>query len=199
MAGRLGERAKPAPPQIQDFRDPNWGAQRLSSINIFRGFNLEELKSMYARGEIISLKSKAYAIIEGEPTRGLYVILSGAMSVYKNDLASGVMHRIAYLQEGNSFGELSLFDHAPRSASVAAESTVHLFCLGAEAFTQFLDHQGDHLKLRFYRACTDDLVNRFRKLNGDYIIVQRLLWAHGLRHDKNPESDGAEKADEVAA
>ncbi len=168
----------------EQFRDPKWGAGQLSNISILNGFTNEELEKLYGVGEIISLKSNSYAVIEGEPTRGLYVILFGTVSVYKNEPISGAMHRIAYLDQGANFGELSLFDQAPRSASVAAEAVCHLFHLDAEVFENYLDKAGEDLRSRFYKACAEELVSRFRKLNSDYINSQQLLWKHAFNKEK---------------
>ena len=104
------------------FRDPTWGAEQLKRISIFKEFNEAELTAIYQKGEIRALKPSAHAVIEGEPSRGVFIILSGSVSVYKNDSTTGTMHRLAHLDEGSSFGELSLFDSAPRSATRASTS-----------------------------------------------------------------------------
>jgi CRP-like cAMP-binding protein len=163
-----------------DFRNPEWGGRQLASIPVFKQFVPQELTQIYGLGEIVSLKPKSYAVIEGEPTRGLYIILHGMLSVYKNDQSSGSLQRIAYLEAGNNFGELSLFDDAPRSASVAAESVCHLFYLDANIFNQYLDRSSAELRMRFYKGCSEELVKRFRRLNSDYIAAQQLLWRQAM-------------------
>jgi CRP-like cAMP-binding protein len=87
------------------------------------------------------------------------------------------------LESGAYFGELSLFDSAPRSATVSAETTVQCFVLGAEEFNRFLDAMGENLQLRFYRTCAEELVDRLRKLNSDYITSQNMLWRYAFRHE----------------
>ncbi len=42
--------------QMTAFRDAEWGAQQLSSIAIFKGFQLDELRRLYGQGEIVSLR-----------------------------------------------------------------------------------------------------------------------------------------------
>jgi len=176
----------------QQFRDPKWGASQLSGISILKGFTVEELETLYGIGEVISLKPNSYAVIEGEPTRGLYVILYGTVSVYKNEPISGAMHRIAYLDQGANFGELSLFDQAPRSASVAAEAVCHLFHLDADVFATYLTKAGEGPTSRFYKACAEELVSRFRKLNTDYITSQQQLWKYAFTKDKQADESAAE-------
>jgi len=161
--------------------DPVRGAARLKSIPIFARLTDLELKKLYTMGELIKLKAKANAVIEGEPTRGVFVLLSGTVSVYKTDPATGKLSRLAFLEEGSHFGELSLFDYAPRSATVTAETPCVLFHLDADEFRQFLANEGDGMQVRFYRTCAEELVERFRKLNADYMTSQHLLWKYAMR------------------
>ena len=167
------------------FSDPQWGAQQLETIAIFRKFSIEELGGLWRIGKVLSLRSGSHAVIEGEPSRGLYIILSGKVSVYKNDTVSGAMHRIAYLDEGAAFGELSLFDSAPRSATVVADTHCFLFELEANNFENHLMKMGHEFKVRFYQKCAEDLAERFRNINSDYIISQQLLWKYALRRAKS--------------
>jgi CRP-like cAMP-binding protein len=175
---------------IQKFRDPQWGAGQLRRISIFGGLTDEELFDLYNLGRIRSLKPKAHAVIEGEPTRGLFILLHGTVSVYKTNKTNNSMFRLAFLEEGAAFGELSLFDSAPRSATVATESVCHLFYLDAESFDTYLERRGDNIKSRFYKRCAEDIVEKLRNQNADYVHSQLLLWQYGL---KQPELDSSKE------
>ena len=168
---------------LQRFKDPHWGAQKLKDISLFGRFTDDELAMLYSIGKLIHLRPKANAVIEGEPTRGLYILLLGRVSVYKTDPTTGSLARLALLEEGANFGELSLFDNAPRSATVAAETVCYLFSLDADSFNKFLAEAGDDLQVRFFKTCAEELAVRFRRLNGDYINSQQLLWKYALRRD----------------
>lgn len=163
------------------FKDPNWGAEKLGMIAMFKRFTPAELKDLYARGRFLSLRPQSHAVIEGEPTRGLYIILDGTVCVYKTDPSSNSMARLAVLEAGAYFGEFSLFDAAPRSATVRAETSCQCFALDADPFHDYLQQGGDNLQLRFYRTCAEELVDRFRKLNTDYINSQHMLWRYAFR------------------
>jgi len=171
----------------RQFKDINWGAERLRSIAIFRCFNQDELKLLYQNGQVKSFRTGSHLVIEGEPTRGLYVLLVGTASVYKTDETTKAMYRLAFLEEGSNFGEMSLFDNAPRSATVSAETACHLFYLDIVNFENFLGQIADDSKVRFYKSCAEELAERFRRLNNDYVYAQKLLWQHALR---KPEGDG---------
>ena len=153
----------------------------LSSIKIFARFTKDEVEALWQLGESLYVRPHSHVIIEGEPTRGLFVIVSGRVSVYRNEPGSTAMSRLALLEEGANFGELSLVDQAPRSATVIAETPCQLFYLNAERFHTWLEKAAGDLSLRFYRACSEELAIRMRRVNQDYITAQQQLWKHALR------------------
>lgn len=183
------------PKTLEDqFQDTEWGAKQLESIKLFRQFTQEELKRLYNKGEVRILRPEAYAVIEGEPSRGVYLILHGTVSVYKNDPETGSMVRIAYLETGAVFGEMSLFENAPRSATVGGTTLCYLFYLDVAVFEAFLQEVGADAQIRFYKTCAQHMSERFRLINNDYIISQQLLWKYALRR----ANDGGEDKDLTA-
>ena len=168
---------------VDSFRDAKAGAEKLAGIPIFKGFTKDELTNIYKIGLIQTLRAKANAVIEGEPTRGLFILLEGTVSVYKNDPVSGSLMRIATLQKGSQFGELSFFDDAPRSATVVADTECHLFSLDARELGKFLDKSPAEVKVRFYKKATEELSQRVRNLNAEYLTSQQLLWKYVLRKE----------------
>jgi CRP-like cAMP-binding protein len=167
---------------LERYRDPHWGAEKLSNMALFKKFSKDELRELYQCGRFTSLRPQANAVIEGETSRGLYIILEGTVSVYKSDPDKDTLSRLAVLEAGAYFGELSLFDSSPRSATVTAETTCQCFVLDADQFHHFLQLSGDNLQLRFYKTCAEELVDRFRKLNNDYINSQNMLWRYAFRN-----------------
>jgi CRP-like cAMP-binding protein len=165
------------------FRDPDYGATRLKEIQVFARFSDAELRSLFSFGKMLKARSKVNIVIEGERTSGLYILMSGRVSVYKTDSATKKLSRIAILEEGASFGELSLFDEAPRSATVVAEVESMLFYLDTREFNRFLEDAGEDLQVKFYKTCSVYLAARFRQLNGEYLNSQQMLWKHALRKE----------------
>lgn len=174
------------------YGDKKLGLQKLRSVAIFSLFSDIELEKLYKCGKFISLRPATHAVIEGESSRGLFIILKGTLSVHKTDQSSGNMSRLAFLEEGAPFGELSLFDAAPRSATVIAESQTHLFSLPLDRFDGFMSEGGVELQLRFFKGCAEVLVKRFREQNQEFVQAQTMLWRHALRRNTDLPS-GAEK------
>lgn len=66
---------------------------------------------------------EAFIFCEGDQNQEVYFILEGRVQVALN---SG--HVLCQLGPGDVFGEMALFNHAPRSASVKTLDTVQLLC-----------------------------------------------------------------------
>ena len=77
----------------------------------------------FAKGQLI--------LREGEPAGPMYIIEKGRVRVYSG--TDGQVRQLAFLREGNFFGELSILTKAPRSASVQALADCRLLALAPEA------------------------------------------------------------------
>jgi CRP/FNR family cyclic AMP-dependent transcriptional regulator len=76
---------------------------------------------------------RAYAVdevicTEGDPGRELFIVRSGQVEVRKR-LGDGGFRALARLEVGDCFGEMSLIDIQPRSASVVAVADTRLWVL----------------------------------------------------------------------
>lgn len=171
-----------------NFKDVNWGGKQLRRIGIFENLTDQELRELYSLGEIRVHKAKSNVVIEGETSRGMFLLLKGTVSVFKTDKATNTLIRLAFLEQGAIFGELSLFDNAPRSATITAESVCHAFVLGVDIFDAHLTKKGDNLKTRFYKKCAEEMAARFRVQNEDYVAAQLLIWRYALRKDAPKEA-----------
>src|SRR5688500_8875618 len=89
-------------------RAKDQAGQLLGQVELFHCFNSHELIDLLSRGQICDFDPGVNVVIEGEDSRGMFLILAGRVSVYKNNLVTGEMHRLTYLSEGDTFGELSL-------------------------------------------------------------------------------------------
>lgn len=81
----------------------------------------------YAAGAVIFHK--------GDPGNSMHLIVSGRVRVYDGD------HTLNFLGPRELFGEMAVFDPAPRVASVSAEEGVVLLRLEADLFFDLLDRR----------------------------------------------------------
>ena len=77
----------------------------------------------------------ATIIREGEPGDALYLIEAGQVAVEHNGQV------IAYLDEGDFFGEMSLLTAKPHNADIRALTPVEVLALPADQFNRLLQHQ----------------------------------------------------------
>jgi CRP/FNR family transcriptional regulator len=96
---------------------------------------------------------------EGDPGDRLFIVLDGKIKIYRA-AADGRENLIAVLGAGEMFGELSLFDPGPRTASVAAVTDATLASLDHDDLRPLLlDRPG--LGVELLRA----LAQRLRRTN----------------------------------
>ncbi len=100
----------------------------LANVWLFSGMSKENLEKLEAFTFNKSYKPGDTVIQEGQTGNGLYVVTSGQVEVVKG--VAGNTKRLAILATGDFFGEMSLLDEWPRSATVRAlEETT---CLGID-------------------------------------------------------------------
>jgi CRP-like cAMP-binding protein len=153
----------------------------LKEVKLLRIFNDQELAALISCGTGAVYEAHANIVIEGELTWGLYVILEGIVGIFKTNKLSGDTYDVGQLRAGSFFGEMSLVDDNPRSATVRALVDTSVFYFSKDAFHRFLD-SGPDLKTRFYENCIKDLVARLRELDDNYVISQYQLWKTALQH-----------------
>lgn len=65
-----------------------------------------------------------YICHEGQPGSEMYIILKGSVGIYITNTL-GTLNQVATMKEGGFFGEMSIFDNLPRSAScIALEDSI---------------------------------------------------------------------------
>lgn len=157
----------------------------LKEIKLFKSFSEEELNQLIPLGSIASYEPHTNIIIEGELSWGLYIILEGFVGIFKTNKLTGHSYDVGQLKTGNFFGEMSLIDENPRSATVRTLKDTELFYISKDVFNQFLEKSSD-LKLRFFSSCIVTLVNRLRELDDNYVISQYQLWESALKKGDEP-------------
>ena len=97
----------------------------LSKIPVFENLKTKELRQVAGIVHRRQYVSGEYVFYQGDPGLGMYVVEQGEVSVLLigND---STKKELAVLKDGDFFGELSLLDESPRSASVIALSDANL-------------------------------------------------------------------------
>src|SRR6187431_962498 len=88
----------------------------LSQIDLFSGLPLGHLRRVVDIGVEEQYRNGATIFSEGEPGDKFYLIVEGAVRISRIVPGMGE-EALAVLRPGNYFGEMSLIDDAPRSAT----------------------------------------------------------------------------------
>jgi CRP-like cAMP-binding protein len=111
-------------------------ANAMATSPIFRPFGRAERAELMGRFRTREAAAGAVVIQEGEPSDGLYVVLSGALEVWKRREGEPVL--AARLAEGDVFGEMSCLRKGPASATVVAARRCVLLRLPRSAFDELV-------------------------------------------------------------
>jgi CRP/FNR family transcriptional regulator, cyclic AMP receptor protein len=107
----------------------------LKSIDLFRGLPGEELAQIAEIAEEVPMSAGGLVFGEGEPGDALYIVVEGRVLVHRCDKS------LAELGGRECFGEMSVLDAEPRSASVSALSEALLLKIGREEFKDILSER----------------------------------------------------------
>jgi CRP-like cAMP-binding protein len=160
----------------------------IRNVRLFQAFSDAELQAILNRGEIVERESHANIVIEGELSWGLYIILDGVVGILKNNTLSGEVYDVGQIGAGGFFGEMSLIDEHPRSATVRALLPTRLLHISKENFMGLLNGNAG-MKTSFYENCIKDLVKRLRELDENYVVSQYQLWKTAIKGEFGPGED----------
>jgi CRP-like cAMP-binding protein len=152
---------------------PHCGSESLSKFQLFTGFKEEEIATLLSLSDCQKFAPGERIVTQDQPGLCMYVILSGSVRVHSKAGAQEV--ELAVLHTGDFFGELSLVDDGPRSATVdAIEQTEVLritrMVVGVLAGVQ------PAAAIHLLAAIGRSLVNRLRAGNQKYLDL--ILLGH---------------------
>lgn len=113
-------------------------AEFLSKLRLFQHLNLEEISIIASRVRRVSLPDGP-VMTEGSPPDGLYIIRSGVARVTKQSDGGSAEAVLALLRQDDSFGEISLIDGLPHTASVIAMGPMECYYLDRHVFVETLE------------------------------------------------------------
>ncbi|MEV5965892.1 cyclic nucleotide-binding domain-containing protein [Kribbella sp. NPDC051952] len=103
--------------------------QFLAKIDLFEGLSKDTLSDLIERGTTLKVQGGNHVVEQGASDAGLQIVLAGSADVEVNGVSREP------LKVGDYFGEISLIDGLPRSATVVAgPDGLSTFALSALAF-----------------------------------------------------------------
>jgi CRP-like cAMP-binding protein len=152
-------RAARAPEAAAPRDDGPGRAGDLAPLVAFAAFDPAELADLAGRMCRRTFGSGEVLVAEGDPGGSCFVVVAGLVDV--DVTAAGRDERAARLAPGATFGELSLFDAAPRSATVVAHTSATVLEIDRAACAHLFAERSP-VALKFLAVLTRGLVTALR-------------------------------------
>jgi CRP/FNR family transcriptional regulator/CRP/FNR family cyclic AMP-dependent transcriptional regulator len=153
--------------------------EQLKDVLLFEGLSPVELEDVakyltfkkYAKGETI--------FEENTGGRKLYIIQQGKVCISKI-VQKGEKQNLTIMKDGEFFGEISLLDGKPHSATAVALRDSSIFILSKEQFDKLLaqDIPGGYQLMQ--RICMT-LCKLLRQMDEKFIDMIKFVWEFGAK------------------
>jgi CRP/FNR family transcriptional regulator, cyclic AMP receptor protein len=114
--------------------------RHLQRVPLFSGFSEDELRRIVDHSRIVEVAAGTVVTELGEPGDSFFVIIDGTVAA-RTPIGAG-----SELKPGDFFGEMSLLDGEPRSATIVASTDLRLLVVDRTHFWQLLDETPDLIR-----------------------------------------------------
>lgn len=119
----------------------------LRNVSLFSSFTDSELETLATQVRTETRPASAYIFRENDRGGAMYMVRTGRVELTVRDKMEQPC-TLRFLEPGDVFGEMSLLDNEPRSASAVAVTDVDLIVLGREALVVLFErHPGVALNM----------------------------------------------------
>jgi diguanylate cyclase (GGDEF)-like protein len=149
----------------------------LNTVEIFSDLAGDEIDILTSRMKQVQYRKYQTLFQEGDAGNELFLILEGMVRISVK-LPDGNELTLAEIEEGNFFGEMSIIERAPRSATCRAIEDGDFLSLHAEDFYDLIrNHPVTAMKI-MYRML--NIVSR-RLMNTGSLLSEMVRWGEGAR------------------
>lgn len=149
----------------------------IRGVPIFKELRDDFLVRLASMMDEVLFEANYTIITEGQEGRAMYIVVSGNVSVHLKG------QELARLEEGACFGEMSVFDAEPRSASVTTIEPCNCLVLTQQQLYDAID-ETPGIAVNIIRL----LSRRIRELNRELNLKQQQLHRPEGFADKQPSS-----------
>jgi CRP/FNR family transcriptional regulator, cyclic AMP receptor protein len=151
----------------------------LRTVNLFKEFSEADLRALDSRLEKRRVRKGQVLFRAGDTGDDMFLIRSGSILISK-PVTGRVEQLLARMGPGEFFGEMSLVDQSPRSATVQGEVDTLLLSLNRQNLRELVE-TNPRAAAAFYQAMLGVFVQRLRE-SGEHIaeITRWGLEATGL-------------------
>lgn len=136
-------------------------------VPIFKELRDDFLVRLASIMDELSFPAKHTIFTEGQEGRSLYIVVQGKVRVHIGD------RDLAQLDQGATFGEMSLFDAEPRSASVTSVDPCECLMLTQQQLYDAID-ETPGIAVNIIRLLSRRIRELNQKLNAQEAKIQRI-------------------------
>ena len=144
---------------------PQLNADHLAHIGLFGGLERETLSTLVSEIPARRVEAGEIVVEEGDQSTQMFVVISGELEVIKRGEAGGEV-RVAMFGPGDWFGEMSILDVQPRSASVRAVAPTLVLTITSEDVDRLLYRRNLKDYALFVMNIARELSRRLRVADG---------------------------------
>jgi len=141
-----------------DGRHVDVDARRLKAFPILERLEEEQLAELAPFFATETFQPGREIVRQNDPGDKFYIIARGKVEVWRTEEQSGMMTRVAVLQDGDYFGEITLITGFPRTATVRTLTVCTCISLERGQFNRMLDRFPE-----LQRQISDVAVQRLRE------------------------------------
>ena len=149
----------------------------LHQVAIFGTLSDEELDKIAARLEQLPAEETTTLFREGEEGKELFVVRRGSVTATVG-LPDGSQQEVARFSAGDFFGEMSIFERAPRSATCSAESGTQLYRLRGSDFHGLIESEPE-IAIKVMYEMLRITGNRLETTSG--FLGEMVRWGEGAK------------------
>ncbi len=150
--------------------------EKLKAISLFHDFTDVELEEFLNLADPTAYRAGEIIVRQGEKGNGMYYVAEGSCRVVSR--RDGDLVELDHLTSGDIFGEVSMFDHLPRSADVQAVTDCILLKIN-EGVLRALAGIFPGAAFKFLLGIAREMGNRLRKTSMRY--VDSVLAPHDVK------------------
>jgi CRP/FNR family cyclic AMP-dependent transcriptional regulator len=143
----------------KEAKKPNF----LKEVSLFDGLQHKVLNRIFRLGMVQNFRKGDMIVREGRSGGEIYILINGRVEVLKS-VKGSKGKRLATLSRGSIFGEMSVFDGAPYSASVRALQDCDVHIMRSDDFRKFL-RQNPKEGVEILSTLVISVSNRLRRAN----------------------------------
>ena len=145
----------------------------LKEVNLFDGLDNKVINQIFRLGFVQNFRKGDSIIREGEHGGNLHILINGKAEVLKTAAGKGSKGKqLSKIGRGSIFGEMSVFDGAPYSASVKAIDDCDVHIMRGSDFKKFLS-DNPKVGVDILGTLITSISNRLRRANMAISVLQK--------------------------